>query len=142
MAMQRNVIIELFWKIHPKLYRLSNGRIGRKMMGLPVLLLTARGRKSGLLRTKALMYMPYEQNFVVIGSNLGSDRHPIWWLNLQAEPIATVQVGAKEYQVFAREAQGEEREKLWQMVAEKSPAYNDYKTMTKRKIPVVVLDKQ
>jgi deazaflavin-dependent oxidoreductase (nitroreductase family) len=110
-------------------------------MGLPVLLLTARGRKSGVLRTKALMHLPHGQDFVVIGSNLGSNRPPAWWLNLQADPTATVQVGGTEFAAKAREAQGQEREELWQSLAAKSPAYDDYKEITSRTIPVVILER-
>ena len=90
--MKRNLIIELFWRIHPKLYRWSAGRIGSSIMGLPVLLLTTKGRKSGLLRTKALMYIPRGKDCVVFASNLGDPHHPLWWLNIEADPNALVEV--------------------------------------------------
>ena len=79
-------------------------------MGLPVLLLTTKGRKSGLLRTKALMYIPRDKDFVVIASNLGDPHHPLWWLNLEADPNALVEVRGTRYNVHARQAEGEEPE--------------------------------
>jgi len=139
-TMTRNPLIELFWNVHPRLYRWSGGRIGRKIWGLPVLLLTTTGRKSGLPRTRALMYLPDGDAFVVIASNLGDARHPLWWLNLKANPEATVLVGREETAVRAREAQGEERERLWAAVVAIAPTYDAYKAATGREIPVVVLE--
>lgn len=140
MSSKRNPIILLFWRIHPKLFRWSGGRIGKKILGLPVLLLTTKGRKSGLMRTKALMYLPNGKNFVVVGSNLGYKNHPAWWLNLLAEPTANVYLGNRDCTVRAREAEGDERETLWGEIVKISPGYDEYKTMTERKIPVVVLE--
>ena len=77
MAAKRNALVELFWKIHPRLYRWTNGRIGGALMGLPVLLLTTKGRKSRQRRTSALMYLPRGQSFVVIASYLGTDTRAI-----------------------------------------------------------------
>ena len=140
--MKRNALIELFWHIHPRLYRLSAGRIGGTIKGLPVLLLTTRGRRTGLLRTKALMYLPYGKDFVVFASNLGQPEYPLWWLNLQADPEAWVEVCSAQYNVHARQAEGDERERLWQAVAAKVPDYDLYQTRTSRRIPVVVLDRK
>lgn len=141
MAYKSNAIVKAFWRIHPKVYRWSAGRIGGSMMGLPVLLLTTRGKKSGLLRTKALMYLPRGQDFVVIASNLGDDHHPAWWLNLQAEPSASVQVGSQHYPIQARQAEGAEREEIWNELTARVSIYNQYQGMTTRHIPVVVLER-
>jgi deazaflavin-dependent oxidoreductase (nitroreductase family) len=141
MATKRNAVIELFWRIHPKIYAWSGGRIGGSMMGMPVLLLTTKGRKTGLLRTKALMYLPRGDDFVVIASNLGDERHPAWWLNLEATPEASVQVGEQYYPVRAREASGTEREEIWRDLTEQAPAYDEYAAQTSRHIPVVVLER-
>lgn len=142
MAIERNAVIELFWRIHPKVYRWSGGRVGGSMIGLPVLLLTTTGRKSGQLRTKALTYLPQGDDFVVIASNLGDDRHPLWWLNLAADPNAQVQIAGARYPVQAREAEGDEREQLWRTVTSKTPAYDEYQAQTSRRIPVVVLERK
>ena len=136
-----NLLIRLFWELHLKLYLWSSGRIGHTIRNLPVLILTTKGKKTGLLRPKALMYLPYGDDFVIIASNLGQAQHPAWWVNLLAEPVATVQVGNLRHTVHVREADGEERERLWSAIAEKNPDYDQYRTWTSRRIPVVVLEK-
>ena len=105
MAITRNALVELFWRIHPKLYRWTGGRIGGSIGPMPVLLLTTTGRKSGAPRTNALTYLPHGDDFVVIASVLGEPRHPAWWLNLQARPDATVDVGREQHAVRARQAE-------------------------------------
>jgi deazaflavin-dependent oxidoreductase (nitroreductase family) len=139
-AAQRNKLVELFWKIHPHLYRWSGGRIGGTMMNLPVLLLTTKGRRSGTPRTRALMYLPKGDRYVVIASYLGEPRHPAWWVNLRAQPEATVQVGARQVRVVAREAAGEERSRLWDEIVGRQADYAEYQRRTARRIPVVVLE--
>ena len=136
-----NLLIRLFWDLHLKIYIWSSGRIGHTIRNLPVLILTTKGKKTGLPRSKALMYLPYGNDFVVIASNLGQAQHPAWWVNLQAEPEATVQVRDEYQAVRAREADGEERERLWNAIAEKNPDYDQYRAWTSRRIPVVVLER-
>jgi deazaflavin-dependent oxidoreductase (nitroreductase family) len=140
MAAKRNALVELFWKVHPTLYRWSRGRLGGKIMNMPVLLLTTRGRRSGAARTRALMYLPDGQSFVVIASFLGEPRHPDWWLNLKARPNANVEVGSRKISVVAHEAEGAERERLWNAVVRRQKDYAEYQERTSRRIPVVVLD--
>src|SRR5262245_36143213 len=111
-AVRRTRAMELFWKLHRRVYQATGGRLGGRMMGMPVLLLTTTGRRSGERRTNALMYLPEGETCVVIGSNAGEPQHPAWWLNLQADPRATVQRGRQEIAVVAREARGEERARL------------------------------
>ena len=142
MAATRNALVELFWRVHPSLYRWSGGKLGGSLMGLPVLLLTSVGRRSGRSRTNALMYLPRGDDFIVIASCLGEPRHPQWWLNLQAQPEAEVLVGREPHAVRAREAQGEEREELWQAVVAKTADYEEYRARTERRIPVVVLERR
>lgn len=139
MATKRNALVEIFWKIHPHLYRWSGGRIGGKVMNLPVLLLTTRGRRSGQPRTKALMYLPDGDAFVVIASVLGEPKHPVWLLNLRAQPQAEVEVGSRRVGVVAHEAEGAERERLWNAVVKRQKDYAEYQERTTRRIPVVVL---
>lgn len=139
-AVRKTKMMELFWKVHPWLYRVSGGRIGGKVYGMPVLLLNTKGRKSGQPRTNALMYLPYGKASVVIASFAGEPRHPAWWLNLKAAPKATIQRGRETVEVVAREAEGEERERLWKQVVEVDSGYDEYRRRTTRRIPVVVLD--
>ena len=142
MKTKHSPLIKLFWWMHLKLYLWSKGRIGGSMRGLPVLILITKGKQTGLLRTKALMYLPYGNNFVVIASNLGKENHPGWWINLMAQPNASAQITGSQYTVHAREAQGEERENLWQALSEKSSDYEQYRSWAKRRIPIVILERQ
>jgi deazaflavin-dependent oxidoreductase (nitroreductase family) len=139
-AVRRTRAMEMGWKLHRWLYRVSGGRIGGTVMGMPVLLLTTTGRKTGQPRTNALMYLPDGDNCVVIASNAGEPRHPGWWLNLQANPKATIQRGRQVTPVVVCEAIGAERERLWARVVEAESSYETYKQRTTRQIPVVVLE--
>jgi deazaflavin-dependent oxidoreductase (nitroreductase family) len=141
MALRRNALVELFWRIHPRVYRWSGGRIGGALVGLPVLLLETTGRRSGARRTNALTYLPHGETYVVIASCLGEARHPAWWHNLVAEPRACVQVGSARFEVRAREAGGDERAELWRALTERAPEYDEYAGRTSRRIPVVVLER-
>jgi deazaflavin-dependent oxidoreductase (nitroreductase family) len=142
MRIRRNALVKLFWKLHLDIYLWSKGRIGNFIRGLPILALTTKGKKTGLTRKNALMYLPYGKDFVVIASNLGEEKHPAWWINLTAEPNASVQIRDSRYTVRAREATETEREQLWQAIAEKSSDYEQYRTWTSRRIPVVILERQ
>jgi deazaflavin-dependent oxidoreductase (nitroreductase family) len=139
-AVKRSWALEQFWKVHPWLYRLSGGRIGGRVIGLPVLLLTTTGRRSGQPRTRALTYFPQGEASVVVASYLGEPRHPDWWLNLQKNPVATVQRGRDVIRVRAREVDGAERERLWREITAAASDYAEYQTRTARRIPVVLLE--
>ena len=127
---------------HEFWYRLSGGLIGGRVGGLPILLLTTTGRRSGKKRTMPLVYLLDGDNMVVIASNGGAEQHPAWWLNLRANPQAEVQVGSNSKSVTAEIATGEERERLWRQVVEMYHGYDEYRRMTEREIPVVVLRPQ
>lgn len=142
MAAKKSPLVTLFWRLHLRAYRMSGGRLGSKLMGLPVLLLTTKGRKSGEARTSPLMYLPRGDDFVVIASYLGEPKHPAWFLNLRTNSTADVQLGSTHYSVRAREAEGSERDELWRSAVAKTPDYAEYQTRTTRRIPVVVLEKK
>ena len=128
------------WLVHRWLYRLSGGRIGRRINGFEVLLLTTRGRRSGELRRVALQSLEHGEGWAVIASYAGEDRHPSWWLNLKAEPMAEVQVRSEHVRARAREASGEERQELWTRFVAVDDAYEEYARRTSRILPVVVLE--
>ncbi len=108
---------------------------------LPTLLLTTRGRKSGEPRPAPLLYGPAGDGYVVIASKGGMPSHPLWYLNLQANPECELMVGPKAVSARARVAEGEERERLWRQMAEMYPPYDTYqKNAGDRVIPVVVLE--
>ncbi|MBM7092591.1 nitroreductase family deazaflavin-dependent oxidoreductase [Streptomyces sp. SID9913] len=125
---------------HVRRYVESDGARGHIWYGKPTLLLTTRGRRSGVLRRTGLIYGEDAGNYVVVGSNGGSDRHPHWYLNALAEPRVRVQVAAETFDAVAREAEGEERDRLWVAMAVIFPQYLSYRKQTGRRIPVVVLE--
>jgi deazaflavin-dependent oxidoreductase (nitroreductase family) len=139
-AIRRTKLVELGWRMHRWLYQVSGGRIGRRMNRMPVLLLITTGRKSGKRRPAALQYVPDGDAFVVIASHAGEPTHPAWFLNLQANPEVEVQVRNRTLPMRAREAEGDERERLWKKIVETDPAYQEYQDRVSRRIPVVVLE--
>lgn len=139
--MQNNrTLLRLVTVIHRALYRASGGLLGANL-GAPMLLLTSIGRRTGRERTTPLLYVRDGERLVIVGSNAGDDLPPAWWLNLEAEPRARVQVGRSLYAVRARKAVGEERERLWRRLVAAHAGYQDYLKRTAREIPVVVLER-
>jgi deazaflavin-dependent oxidoreductase (nitroreductase family) len=141
-AASRNPVTELLIKIHPWIYRVSGGRILGSMGGTPILLLTSIGHKSGEPRTNALMYLDRGERWVVAGSWAGEPKHPFWYLNLKKSPDATLQIGRRVVAVRAREAIGEERNRLWQETVEQDPSFAVYEERTRgiREIPMIVFE--
>ena len=129
----------LIAKVHTFLYRVSGGRLGGRISGSRVVLLTTTGRKSGKRRTTPLLSLPDGENIVIVASNGGNDRHPVWWLNLQANPHAELRTGNETKPVRAEAASEEEKARLWPLLVEMYSGYARYQQGTERKIPVVVL---
>ena len=147
-AMKKSKGVELFWKVHPWIYRASKGRVLGHLANMDVLLLTTTGARSGLERNTALTYFQPSAEavggagrYVVIGSFLGEPRDPGWVHNLRAKPEATLQVGAEVFAASAREARGDERERIWRELVAIAPDYRAYEGRTGREIPVVVLER-
>jgi F420H(2)-dependent quinone reductase len=125
---------------HTTIYRLSHGLIGHRVPGgPPMLLLDHVGARSGVKRTSPLVYGRDGDNLVLIASKGGYPKHPAWFHNLRANPDTTVQVGSRVLNVRARIAEGEERERLWALMAGVYSGYEGYRKRTERQIPVVVL---
>lgn len=120
-------------------YRISGGRVGERQLSYSILLLHTVGRKTGKVRTHALLYIRDGGDFVVAASNFGSARHPAWYVNLRANPSARIQVGQASCEVTARTASEQERERLWPRFLAVRPQYADYQAATSRKIPLVIL---
>jgi deazaflavin-dependent oxidoreductase (nitroreductase family) len=121
------------------LYRRTGGRIGGRFRGAPCLLLTVTGRKSGQPRTAPLFYGRDGDDYVIIASKGGMPKPPVWWLNLRSNPDAEIEVGAERHRVTAEEVQGEDRDRLWRLMAAIYPSYDSYQKKTSRVIPVVRL---
>ena len=113
---------------HAALYRATGGRVGRRLPGLPSLLLLDHvGAKSGRLRTTPLVYMPDGERMLVVASKGGHPHNPGWLHNLRAHPETEVQIGRERIRVRAREANGDERERLWPKAAEYTPHWGRYR---------------
>ncbi|MFQ6395658.1 nitroreductase family deazaflavin-dependent oxidoreductase [Nocardia sp. KC 131] len=126
---------------HVRAYLESDGENGHLYQGWPSLLLTTRGRKSGVLRRTALIYGQDGDRYLVVGSNAGSPRHPGWYLNLLASPDVAVQVGSDKFTARARTATAEEKRLLWKRMTSIFPLYDTYRDQTDRDIPLVILER-
>jgi deazaflavin-dependent oxidoreductase (nitroreductase family) len=133
---------ELFGAEHVRAYRESAGEHGYNWRGTTILLLTTTGHSSGQARTTPLIHRADGGRWVVVASKGGSPEHPAWYDNLVANPEATIQVRAEEIQVTASTAAGAERDRLWALMTEVWPNYDDYQAKTSRQIPVVVFTRR
>lgn len=125
-----------FMNMHVSVYHWTGGA---GATGRNFLILTTIGRKSGQERHTPLFYFANEGNFIIIASNGGAQKHPTWWLNLQSNPKARIQLKQRHISVTAHQAVGEERERLWSIISEKYQNFVGYQKKTPREIPVVVL---
>ncbi len=133
------IFFKLFAAIQIFLYRLTGGRLGGKMMGFNVLLLTTTGRKSGQARTVPLGRFDHPEGYVIVGSNGGQPSHPAWYFNLKNNPHVTIQVLDKVIPATAEVLSGQERAQAWQQVIANAPNYAAYEKKTSREIPLVLL---
>ncbi|MEU1127214.1 nitroreductase family deazaflavin-dependent oxidoreductase [Streptomyces sp. NPDC005899] len=117
----------------------SGGTRGTTLRGLPVILLTTRGAKSGKLRKTPLMRVEHEGDYAVVASLGGAPQHPVWYYNVRADPHVELRDGTVVQDMVAREVTGEEKAVWWGRAVEAFPDYADYQTKTDREIPVFVL---
>lgn len=134
--------ISLVGPEHVRVYRETGGKEGYLWNGVPTLLFTTKGRKSGELRTNAIIYTPVGDKYVIIASKGGAPAHPGWYLNICADPNIEVQVKDEVFQATARTAQSPEREELWAEAVKAWPNFDVYQSRTDRKIPVVVIERK
>lgn len=127
-------------RFHAFLYRITGGRIGRRLVQNDMLLLTTHGRETGEPHTVPLLYLTDDDRFVVIASYGGRDRHPDWYLNLVADPIVRVQTPESRRTMRARTAEPDERAVWWPRVLDAYDGYRTYQGRTSREIPVVFLE--
>lgn len=130
-------VARIFTALHGKIYKLTGGRAGKN-----IIVLGTTGRKSGQLRERPLMAGDHADGWVVVASFSGHDEHPAWYLNLKANPEATVHQGSTVHEATARETDGDERQKLWDQMTDIYPDYNEYQKVTDREIPVLVLERR
>ena len=135
---------EFLFRIHPWIYRKTGGRVLGRLGGSPVLLLHTRGRKTGQPRTNGLIYLDRGDSWAVAASWAGEPKHPIWYLNLMAQPDVEIQVRDRLIPVRARELEGEERARVWREIVDQDPGFSVYEDRTRgiREIPVVLLEER
>ena len=126
---------------HMRKYLETDGEDGHIWNGVPTLLLTTTGRRSGSSRTLPLIYGKNGDDYLLVASRGGAPSHPGWYLNLEAQPEVEVQVAADRFRARARTAGAEEKPALWKSMTEIWPAYDDYQAKATRDIPVVILER-
>jgi F420H(2)-dependent quinone reductase len=129
-------------RLHEELYKRTDGRVGHRMIGVPTLLLRTAGRRSGATRTNGLVYARDGDDYLVVASNGGAERHPAWLHNLKANPDVEIQIGRERRQGTARviEPSDASYERLWKVVnANNRDRYTAYQQKTTRPIPVVAI---
>lgn len=133
-------LVRLLTRIHARIYRRSSGRLGGKVSGCPVLVLTTTGAVTGVARSVPVIYMADQDRYIVVPSNSGMDRAPGWWKNLQAHPVGEIQIGPRREAVAARVIDGAERAELWDRAMRFNPAWERCQEITSRQLPLVALE--
>lgn len=133
---------ELFGEEHVRVYRETGGERGYHWRGTTILLLSTVGRRSGETRTTPLIHRTDGDHWIIVASKGGAPANPGWYKNLLANPQATIEVPGETVSVRASTAEGEERARLWSLMSEVWPAYDEYQARTEREIPVVVLERR
>jgi|SRR5689334_531974 deazaflavin-dependent oxidoreductase (nitroreductase family) len=123
-----------------ELYESSGGTQGTTLRGLPVVVLTTRGNKSGKVRKSPLMRVEHEGKYAAVASLGGAPKNPVWYYNVLADPHVELQDGTVKREMVAREVTGDEKAQWWQRAVAAYPDYADYQAKTERQIPVFVLE--
>ena len=135
----------LYGKEHVERYEATGGREANTLRdtGLPVVIYTTRGNKSGKIRKTPLMRVEHDGAYLLVASQGGAPKHPVWYFNLKADPTALmVQDGADRFDATARELSGEEREIWWQRAVAAYPPYAEYQLKTDRQIPILLAERR
>lgn len=134
------MLLKNFGRAHIWVYQRTGGRLGAKLLWFPAALVTTTGRKSGLPRTKATLYLRDGPRVVLPASYGGRDGNPMWYRNLKADPKVHVQVRREQFDMIARDATDEERDCYWRFLIRIYPPYRSYRDATDRVIPLVVCE--
>ena len=121
-------------------FRANGGKVGGPFEGAPLLLLHTVGAKSGQPRVTPVMYQDIGDGVAVFASKAGAPTNPAWYYNLLASPRASAEIGAGTVEVVAREADGAERDRIWEAQKRDYPGFADYERKTTRQIPVIILE--
>lgn len=120
-------------------FEASQGQKANTMRGMPIIVLTTVGAKSGKLRKTPLMRVEHDGQYAVVASLGGAPQNPVWYYNIKQHPLVELQDGAVKREYMAREVKGEEKARWWERAVEAYPDYADYQKKTTRQIPVFVL---
>lgn len=131
----------LFSKSNRALFRLTGGRLGGQLLGVPVGLLTTTGRRSGRERTVPVVYLDDGSRYLVAASNNGFDAPPAWCLNLRANPNAELHTRTGIERVVARPLTSSERQEVWPRLLQHNPMWGAYQSCTERQFDVVALER-
>ncbi|MEE2665042.1 MAG: nitroreductase family deazaflavin-dependent oxidoreductase [Myxococcota bacterium] len=137
---QMRRFIKPFSGFNTLVYRLTGGRLMGSFQGRPVCLVTMTGAKSGKTRTVPLMYVPYKDGVIIVASQGGAPKSPVWFHNLVKHPDIEVQYKSRKMKLRARQVAGEEKAQVWPTCVEHYPSYDDYQARTDRSIPVFVCE--
>ena len=131
------------WAMHRTLFRVTGGRVGTERTKgdrLGTLFIGTRSRKTGETKRNPLFYLDDGPNLVVAASNVGADRDPGWWRNLQADPHASVDLAGRRFPVLARRASADEAERLWPRFIAANANFAVYREQANRDVPLVILE--
>ena len=131
--------LKLFMAANTAIIRLSRGRVGSRLGTQTILLLHSVGRKSGKQYVTPIAYFFTDGFYFLVGSNWGKDAHAAWYYNLLTRPKTSIEVKGKKIPVEASKAEGPEYDRLWKYATEHHPPYLQYKEMTQRHIPIIIL---
>ena len=123
-----------------ELYEATDGQLGAELRGMPVIVLTSVGAKTGKLRKTALMRVEHDGTYAVVASLGGAPKHPVWYYNLKTNPHVELQDGPTKRDYTAREVTGTEKKTWWKRAVQAYPDYAKYQEKTERQIPVFVLE--
>ncbi len=132
--------LKVFSSLNEKIYRWTGGRVLGKLNGYDVCLVTMTGAKSGKQRVIPLMYVPYKEGVIIVASQGGAPRNPVWFNNLVAHPDIEVQYKSRKMKLRARRAEADEKEAVWPVCCEYYPDYDLYQKRTPRDIPVFICE--
>ena len=136
-----SVFVKVMSVLNVLAYRATGGRLGGTFLrGAPVCLVTVIGRKSGEPHTLPLLYLADGDDLIIVASKGGMSKHPLWYLNLQANPDCEFEIGSTKKSYRARTASPEEKKALWPRILAMNPDFDAYQARTTRDIPVVILD--
>jgi len=125
-----------------EVYERTGGAEGNTLQGVPVIILTTRGRKSGFVRKSPLMRVEHEGKYACVASMGGAPKSPKWYFNAISDPDVVLQDGPNVYEMRAREVTGDEKKEWWARAVAVWPAYDDYQAKTERVIPLLVLERR